>query len=274
MNAPALVFMPPVGWGLRPIADYEIELRDQDQNVVPVTFTPDGAHHLVRPSRELQGAQLSVRYRDFCTSFPTTSTTTISLAASSPLPTTIGSAALREPIARYLGDHARCLPAGVSMVVDVRMSPELQAYRGVTRWQITYNGRTRSVEYGELQTGVDQAYVALEDTCGSSTETVGGPVTIAAHVAGATSDPPPLTLMVSARCPDFGSPKAPPRCPSVDAGLPDAAPVVDAGPPVAEPKGGAATSLAPAATRPRPPSGVRWRCCSVSSPDAAGAVDR
>jgi hypothetical protein len=83
---------------------------------------------------------------------------------------------------------------------------------GRTRWTITYKGKTQRVQYGDLQMNDKVAYVPLDETCGPTTERVGGPLTIAAHVAGASSDPPPLELTVDARCPDYMSPKAPPAC--------------------------------------------------------------
>jgi hypothetical protein len=214
VNAPALVFFPPSGWNYHPIADYEIELRDQDPDVVPVTFQAEGNDiFLIRPGRELRGAELTVKYKDFCIPLYGMNEQKVALAPASPLPTTIGTAALRGSFADYGGGtQPPCLPAPVHMVVDVTMSPELAAYRGVARWTVTYNGRTQLVKYGDLQMSDKVAYVQLDDTCGPTTERVGGPVNIAAHVAGATSDPPPLELTVDARCPDYMSPKAPPPC--------------------------------------------------------------
>ena len=230
-NAPALVFYPAVGWVPQAVADYQIEVRDQDDTVVPVTLEAEGRGHLIRPMRPLRGMALKVRARNFCTSFPSIMEQTIPLTPPSPLPTAIGTARLREE-ARFSAGLPRCLPASVHMVVDVTMTPEMQAYRPVSRWDITYRGKTTRVEYGDLQSSLEVAYVLLEDTCGPDTETVGGPLTIAAHVAGAGSDPPPLEVTISSRCPYYGTEKMPPPCSSVDAGEPShpEPPVTDAGP--------------------------------------------
>jgi hypothetical protein len=103
---------------------------------------------------------------------------------------------------------------------------------GLSRWEITYKGKTTPVAYGDLQSSGEVAYVLLEDVCGPNVESVGGPLTIAVHVAGATSDPPPLQLTVSARCPYFGTYKAPPACSSVEPGPVEPAPSPDGGAPV------------------------------------------
>lgn len=227
-NAPAMVFIPSQGWGAHPVQDYEIELRDQDQTVVPVSFEAEGDRYLIRPARAMNGPQLSMRYRDLCGSFPATYTFPVTVTAPAALPTSAGTARLRNEHADYSGLPS-CLPAKVHMVVDVTMSPELRAYRGLTRWEITYKGKTTTVAYGDLQSSDEVAYVQLEDLCGPGVESVGGPVTIAAHVAGATSDPPPLQLTVNARCPYFGTEKAPPACTVIEPAPVEPAPSPDGG---------------------------------------------
>jgi hypothetical protein len=212
VNAPALVFFPPTSGSYRAFTDYEIELRDQDQDVVPTTFMSDVDGFLVRPGRELRGGELTVKYKDFCIPFHSIKEVKVGLTPASPLPTTIGTATQRDAVARYTGAGPTCLPAPVQIVVDVRMSPELAAYRAVTRWQVDYRYKIERVAYGELSMSDEVAFVGLADVCGPNIERVWGSASIAVHVAGASSDPPPLELMIDARCPDFGSPGAPPAC--------------------------------------------------------------
>ncbi len=219
VDAPALVFLPAQGWNFHPIGDYAIELRDQDPDVVPVTIDQDGDAYLIRPGRPLRGTELSVRFRDVCTAGGGFSTTErkVPLAPAATPPASIGTAGLRGGADFGPLGLPACLPAPVSMVVDVQMSPALQAYRELTRWEIGYRGQTTWVGYGDLQTSGQVAYVPLEDSCGRDDRSVGGPLVLRAHVAGA-GDLPPVQMTIDALCPYYGTEKQPPACSGTDGG--------------------------------------------------------
>jgi hypothetical protein len=264
-DAPAFVFIPEQGWTVRPIADYEIVVRDQDQNVVPVTFEAEGRNYLIRPSRPFRGDRLSVRFHNFCPNIPiAVEEVAIDVGPASALPTTIGTGMLREPVAHY--SFLPCLPSQVWMQVEVRLSPEMQAYHAVSRWEVSYRGQTRRIGYGEAQTGDGVVYLGLEDVCGVDTRSVGGDVTIAAHVAGASSDPAPLQLTVEALCPDYQSPKPPPSCHP----LPP-----DAGADRPHDTGAARNEDASVSTptTPAPPPSRSGRGCHVVAPAGAGSTE-
>jgi hypothetical protein len=229
-NAPALVFVPPQGWFVfdGSADDYILSLQTPDGNVVPTSLARDGERTLIRPKQPLTGMQVILRYRNVCTAYTSigSSDARIELDAEAALPETIGSlvpatAARRE---REVPWDAACTPPAseVYIPLEIKMSPGLSAYRGVARWEVSYRGRTQSYDYGELVAGTSDgrsAFLSLKDDC-TGVESVGGPLEVKVHVAGATVDPPALFTTVTASCPALPGPqdKGPPACSPFDAG--------------------------------------------------------
>jgi MYXO-CTERM domain-containing protein len=229
-NAPALVFVPPAGWFAfdGSANDYLLSLEDPDGNVVATTFSREGERTLIRPTRPLQGMRALLRYRDVCRlASPTLAAASVELDVEAPLPEVIGSLHPGSDARRAeeVPWNATCTPpaAAVHVPLEIKMSPALAAYRGVARWEVSYRGRTRAYDHGELGGSQSDGSVRLllDDDCSGLSNT-GGPLEVKVHVAGATGDPPALLTTVSARCPSppGALDKAPPPCSPFDAEMP------------------------------------------------------
>ncbi|HEY0715577.1 MAG TPA: hypothetical protein VGF45_23045 [Polyangia bacterium] len=215
-NAPAILFRPPRGWSDGPVENYDLTLQESDGNVAPATARFEGDDVLLRPQRELKGGEVTLRYRNVCNTLNPMGEQRIRLDPPSQLPTSLGTIRSEAEIT-VAGGAACAVNTRASLVIRIDLTAEMAAYRDVARWQISYKGQTRLVDYGGL-TDANRAVVqfALDDDC-AGRDAVGGSVTVRAHVAGAETELEAASGTVSGRCP------APPparNCP-FDAG-PDA----------------------------------------------------
>lgn len=260
-NAPALVFLPGMGWFDGPVDDYMLSLQEPDGNVVPATLVREGEYTLVRPSRALRGSEVNLRYRDLCSYYAPAPEIVhkVRLDPESAPPTTIG--ALVAPVDATRVDvygQPACRPtsAKVSLAIGLELSPALAAYKAVARLEVSYGGKTKSFDYGYFSSQGKNVTLPVDAECPPGATMVGGQVTVKAHVAGAASDPPAVSIVVNARCPVAG-PKDPPDCSSIDGGqsvdATDPTDSADAGAPPATLPTGSADADAARPT-PNPPS--------------------
>lgn len=210
-------------------------------------------------------AGVVIRYRDFCDSTGTApfKEATLRLSPPAPLLTSLGNAIVLVPYALWTGPRApTCLPAQVAVPAEVGgFGSSVPGWAPVMRFTVTYKGETRVYGYGDNNPFVSPGRIlfSITDTCGPGQTKVGGTATFAGHIAGAESDPPPVSVTFSVDCPPgtMTIPACPPPAPepapeprvepaaepgmepapepSVDAGAPDAVlpppeEVPDAGP--------------------------------------------
>jgi hypothetical protein len=282
-NAPALVFAPGNTAHDTQVSGYELELRAPDDSIVPYTMVqdPESSEYLIKPDKPLDVGTYRFRYHQLCSyGFPAGyDQTIVSIAAPATLPTEIGTAKVRSPVAEISG-NATCLPVKVYTVVDVTMSPEFAAYQALARYRVTFrqqplamdahfqHDRPGELDYGNIQSSATVLYFGINDTCALGQERVQGRLEIAAHIAGATSDPAPLVVDVDVACPTFKY-GPPPLCADLDAGtsIPaDAATPLDmASPDAFAPSTSALDAAAPTTSSLEPSSSDESGCkCSLS----------
>ncbi len=121
-NAPALVFAPGNTAHDSTVSSYQLELRAPDDSLVPFTMVqdPESSEYLIKPSTPLNTGTHRFRYRQLCNYMNPTGyvETGVSISAVATLPTAIGTAKLRSPVAEISG-VATCMPVKVYAIVDV-----------------------------------------------------------------------------------------------------------------------------------------------------------
>jgi MYXO-CTERM domain-containing protein len=215
-----------------PVSAFELELRAPDGSIVPTTMVPDteSSEYLIKPSQPLDVGTYKFRYRRLCTYLNPTGydETLVFIGAATPLPSVVGTAQVRSQVAEMAGSTT-CLPLKVDAVVDVTMSPEFAAYQELARYRVTFRLQPLQlpsylprdppgeVDYGNIPYSTAVLSFPIRDTCELGQERIQGRLEIAAHIAGATSDPPPLVVDVDVACPSLKNGTLP-LCTDLDSG--------------------------------------------------------
>jgi hypothetical protein len=200
-NAPALVLR--LASNLPPPTMEELALELRGPDGAPLAVEPSlgggSTERLVyiRPGAELPLGTSLLSFRDFCSRAPEARLSyPIQVVSASPLPDRIGE--VRMEVVEPFGPGCQGYPA--QLQVEVTPSPELLAYSAVAaavlRWKVD---TISSTPFGAGWSG-GRMRTTLPG-CSGSTEIEEGRLTVVFHIAGAASDPPPVELDVSLRCP-------------------------------------------------------------------------
>ncbi len=198
---------------------------------VPLTVGGDPSVFLLQPSAPLAPGE---SYRILVPSDVDAGAPSVihfTAAAAAPLPSTAPSVTIASKLtSAWAQGGSGCTSEAAAVGVELAFQPsaELQPYIALLRWTTTIDGAPWATSlYGTTSSGGtgndawDRGYPQANRVyafCEASQTTIGqGHHTIAvtAHVAGATTDPPPATLEV-----DFVCPPASPQSPSPTSSLP------------------------------------------------------
>lgn len=136
------------------VANPSIEVRDASGALVPTVATPDPAiaRHIILRTDTLTAGDYKVKWGALCTTQPTDDTgdgaeVTVTIPPAATVPTTVGKLAVTAP-RRDTHAVSSCDPPALAKVfpmVSVRVSVDtdtaLLAYKNVTAWQVTVDGK-------------------------------------------------------------------------------------------------------------------------------------
>lgn len=224
-NAPALVFRPGMISRTDETRVAKVALLAADGSVIPYQVQPDPAapdHHLVTPSAALQeGGMYRLANLSSCTTGGIESPAwapfnqTFSVGRAAPLPTSIGTVTVRpsRPMTVEVGHPSLCsAPAPVGAAeLELALTTEMESYKAVARWTLKVDGKVEfTSQYGSYEAGQpDRSALRPYTVCGgdhASPWLTAGSHTgeLSVHVAGATTDPPPLAFSFEVDCPGDG----------------------------------------------------------------------
>jgi hypothetical protein len=151
-----------------------------------------------------------------------------------PIPTTLGTVEVEEgaeprPFWRWSGDGScgtsETVPAAFARI-HIRPSDDLRPFLPVASWTITIDGKTTQTRgYGEAAVTNDELSITnagglfrapfgdiLAECSGTSSHMLGEhEVSVAVHLAGSDTDPPPVTVRVNLTCEGLDQSVAVPR---------------------------------------------------------------
>ncbi len=213
-NAPAIVVLPPQVVFARDAGDFVFRLKSPSGQWEPTSVTQDGTSaFLLSPAAALSEGHYSVHYENVCAYWSGAmpeKEEKVNVGPPVALPSEVAVSA--EGVFEF---RELCHPLDGSIRVTVELTPEMRAYREVSHFSASFQGRSTTVPYGDhnvVATGkLHLNFPAF--VCHADQPYVEGDLIVSAHVAGASVDPRSFRRKVQVACPYFGSgPEKVPNC--------------------------------------------------------------
>jgi hypothetical protein len=202
-NAPALVVIPALSNVVRNPVDFMFQMTNASGDPAAVLSNQEEDVILLRPEAALSPGKYTLEYQDFCASYLASNQTKQAKVIVGPpvaLPTEIGTlGAVR--VWSTAGSRS-CFPMPVQVEIPLIFSPEMNAYREVSRYRMALGEQRQQANYGDYRVYPSRLAFTFDGfTCTRGQKGFTVPLQVSAHVAGATSDPATISATLEIPCP-------------------------------------------------------------------------